>query len=109
MDTVDASVDQPWVSLKEHGFTASRNALAAALVSELVILLSTYEQDAFKCYRSSWESYNAFAGEQVRLSSASKVLQGEMLGVDDGGGLRLMVDGCEQTFIGGELSLRGLS
>ncbi|MBE0772434.1 hypothetical protein IH721_25155, partial [Escherichia coli] len=43
---------------------------------------------------------------QVILSTALSSIEGRVLGVDSRGALRLEVDGVEQGFSGGELSLR---
>jgi BirA family biotin operon repressor/biotin-[acetyl-CoA-carboxylase] ligase len=40
------------------------------------------------------------------LSTAQRDVVGEVLGVDNSGALRLIVDGAEQVFSGGEISLR---
>lgn len=109
MDDDGERIDQPWVSLSEQGYKVGRNALAVAMIEELIRLLSSYESQGFHSYRAQWESLNAFAGDEVQLRSTDVFHRGEMLGVDDGGGLRLRVNGEEQTFIGGELSLRGAS
>ncbi|MGZ0843185.1 hypothetical protein ACXKGW_28960, partial [Klebsiella pneumoniae subsp. pneumoniae] len=53
-----------------------------------------------------WESCNLWQGAQVILSTALSSIEGRVLGVDSRGALRLEVDGVEQGFSGGELSLR---
>ncbi len=56
--------------------------------------------------REEWESCNLWQGAQVILSTALSSIEGRVLGVDSRGALRLEVDGVEQGFSGGELSLR---
>ncbi|MFO6384468.1 hypothetical protein ACLBYN_68700, partial [Pseudomonas aeruginosa] len=51
-------------------------------------------------------SCNLWQGAQVILSTALSSIEGRVLGVDSRGALRLEVDGVEQGFSGGELSLR---
>lgn len=101
------SIDQPWTSLREAlGGGVDRNDLLAALESELLGGLSRHQEMGFSASREEWESLHLWQGRQVVLSTASTSVTGIALGIDDQGALRLMVDGKETRYSGGELSLR---
>lgn len=106
MDAVDDSVDQPWASLSDAGFNGGRNALAIELISALVRLLSSYPNHGFGHYQHEWNHRSAYSGQFVTLSTPSSNNQGLMLGVGEQGQVLIEVDGEQQAFIGGELSLR---
>ncbi|QRY81121.1 bifunctional biotin--[acetyl-CoA-carboxylase] ligase/biotin operon repressor BirA [Pseudomonas sp. PDNC002] len=101
------SIDQPWTSLREAlGALVSRNKLLDALEFELAFVLSRHREHGFAASRAEWESLHLWQGRQVALSTASNNIVGRALGIDERGALRLLVDGKEQSYSGGELSLR---
>ncbi len=108
-------IDQPWVDIdtlvREQGLPpVKRNQLAAALMSELLVLLSTYSGVGFKAWRDEWMEHGAFLGEKVSLTvSSGRVQTGVMLGVSDAGALQLGDNGATRLFYGGEVSMRPVS
>ncbi|WP_152219885.1 bifunctional biotin--[acetyl-CoA-carboxylase] ligase/biotin operon repressor BirA [Pseudomonas sp. SCB32] len=101
------AIDQPWTSLREAlGVLVDRNALLAALESELAQVLSRHREHGFTASLAEWESLHLWQGKQVTLSTAANNIVGRALGIDERGALRLLVDGQEQRYSGGELSLR---
>lgn len=105
MDNLD--IDQSWTSLsKELGGVIDRNDLVAALSVQLQLMLLRHRQEGFAGLRAEWESVHLWQGRSVSLSTAQGEVVGGVLGVDDSGALRLVVDGAEQLFSGGEISLR---
>lgn len=101
----DIAIDQPWADLGGYA-TLSRNGLAAAVVSKLLPLLSTYAEQGFPAYRNAWESFDIHRGESVSLISSGKTIAGIARGVSDTGAIRLEIAGEEKYFNGGEISLR---
>jgi len=101
------AIDQPWTALQHlPGAEVNRNLVAARLLQALLLLLKNYEGQGFKHYRDRWEQLNAHKGQQVELLSPGKSVVGNMLGVSETGALRLEVEGREQVFLGGEISVR---
>ncbi|MEH6640061.1 MAG: biotin--[acetyl-CoA-carboxylase] ligase [Porticoccaceae bacterium] len=98
------TIDQPWHDLADHGL--SRNAIAAAILSELLPLLSDYTRTGFIPYREEWQGYDAHRGETVQISTPRQSVTGVARGVAENGALCLEVDGQLQYFSGGEVSLR---
>ncbi|MFT7559325.1 MAG: BirA family biotin operon repressor/biotin-[acetyl-CoA-carboxylase] ligase [Flavobacteriales bacterium] len=105
-DANGAQIDQPWIDLRECGCQSSRVELCQAVISSLYKLLDDYGVVGFSAYRERWEGLSAYSGQNVSIVSGSSVVRGCMIGLSESGALRLLVDGREQVFVGGEVSLR---
>lgn len=107
-----AAIDQPWIDLNSVRPGVDRNRLAAAMLNQLLPLLRDYTEPGpepgFGAYREAWLALDQFAGQPVRLQSASREWCGIAVGVDHSGALLLEVDGERRPFHGGEVSLRGV-
>jgi len=104
-----ADIDQPWVDVAELVPDVSRNDLVGFILDELLPLLMSYQRLGFAAYRDEWEALHVYQGCEVELSTVALLTQGVALGVTSTGALRVDVDGSEQIFNGGEVSLRAPS
>jgi BirA family biotin operon repressor/biotin-[acetyl-CoA-carboxylase] ligase len=84
----------------------SRNALAAALLTELLSMLPLFERHGFAAFRDEWRSLDALRGRPARVQLAEGAVEGIACGVDEDGGLLLEHGGNVEKFIAGEASLR---
>jgi BirA family biotin operon repressor/biotin-[acetyl-CoA-carboxylase] ligase len=84
----------------------SRNALAAALLTELLSMLPLFERRGFAAFREEWRSLDALRDRPVRVLLARDAVEGIARGVDEDGGLLLEHGGNIEKFIAGEASLR---
>ena len=102
------NIDQPWTDLSsESSAPISRNTLAAGLIDQIFTLLADFETVGFAAYRDEWQSADVYHGLECSISTPRESVSGVVLGVDDGGAVRMRLDdGTIQRFIGGELSLR---
>lgn len=105
------AIDQAWVDVesiaREQGLgSVSRNRLVSMILSELLPMLQNFQQQGFAAYRERWESLDAFRDRSVVLSTSSQSVSGIAMGVSETGALKVLVDGREQLFNGGEVSLR---
>ena len=110
-DDASLTITQPWIDLREivdqqKLSRIPRNELAAALIDELVKVLSDYEQQGFASYCAEWESFNAHTGYLVELINGSNISSGICLGINEIGALVLETSTGKETFQGGEISLR---
>ena len=110
-----AAIDQAWTDIRSqlqdaqegNSTTLSRNALASALISEILVVLSDFQARGFSFYREEWQQADAFFGRQAAISTPKESIPGVVRGVDENGALRLELETGEiKSFIGGELSLR---
>lgn len=100
-------VGQPAAALSDAGLALSRNALAAALLSELADLLTQFAHAGFAPFQAEWEHWHAWQDEPVvLLPMQGEALAGIALGIDAHGALRLMTAYGEQAVHAGEISLR---
>lgn len=100
-------IDQDWTSIQlETGAQVDRNELAALLARQLEDILSQHRDEGFAAFHLEWECNHLWHGRAVRLTSGVHEVAGTVLGVTVDGALRLAVEGDEQVYSGGELSLR---
>lgn len=101
------AIEQPWTSLAaELGVMLDRSALVVDLAKHLIAHLKRLEGEGFSQLRDEWMGFSAWQGQDVQLSSGDTVIAGRLSGVDEDGSLLLEIDGHQQRFSGGELSLR---
>lgn len=108
MLSVDSGViGQPWTSMSgELGRQLNRNDLVVELNKQLSRYLDIQLRDGFSALQGEWQAAHLWQGRTVALTAGGEPVEGEVLGVDQSGAIRLRVDGVERSFSGGELSLR---
>ncbi|WP_460121809.1 bifunctional biotin--[acetyl-CoA-carboxylase] ligase/biotin operon repressor BirA [Pseudomonas sp. H3_G09] len=100
-------VDQQWTSIRlESGQACDRNDLVVELSNQLNTYIHRHQANGFASLQAEWAENHLWQGRSVSLIAGNSHIDGVVLGIDNQGGLRLMVDGVEQVFSGGELSLR---
>lgn len=113
--SMQASIEQPWISLTDIAEKLSlpmlaRNDVAVAMLNEIIPLLVNYEQTSFSHYREEWQLLNAHRGRHVDVHVGANVVSGIAVGVNGVGALILQTqDKGEMVFHGGEVSLRGVA
>jgi len=106
MQSTDA-VDQQWTSMRlESGKPVDRNRLVSLLSKRLQEYLVLHREQGFAPIQAQWEANHLWQGRAVSLIAGVNQVDGEVMGIDHQGALRLKVDGVEKSFSGGELSLR---
>ena len=108
MTSADLGIGQPWTSVRvQTGALADRSELANLVSESLHHYLGLHARGGFSSLRGEWEANNIWQGKRCTLSTGAQQVKGLMVGIDEQGALRLLVDGLgEQRFSGGELSLR---
>ena len=101
------AVNQPWTSMRnELGVLVDRNAFVNNLNVHLFQYLYVHKSHGFQALKAAWESAHLWQGKNVRLTAGAQHIEGQVIGVDTRGALRLLVEGVEHQYSGGELSLR---
>ncbi len=107
MRAIAEEIGQPWTSVRlELGRAINRNLLVQLLSAHLRDDLARHERYGFAALKAEWESAHLWQGRVVELVSGAQVVRGKVLGISETGALRLLVDGSERQYSGGELSLR---
>ncbi|WP_339460982.1 bifunctional biotin--[acetyl-CoA-carboxylase] ligase/biotin operon repressor BirA [Pseudomonas sp. EA_105y_Pfl2_R69] len=102
-----AAIDQPWTSMRaELGRVINRNELVVGLNRHLSRYLDVQLQHGFSALQGEWQDCHLWQGRAVMLTAGGEPVTGVVLGVDHSGAVRLLVDGRERSFSGGELSMR---
>lgn len=100
-------VGQPWADLQAIQPGLSRNAVAGALLDELLALLATFDATGLRPWLDEWRAVDLYAGRRVVLLLHHREVIGIARGIDADGLLRLETAEGIQRFASGEVSLRG--
>ncbi|MBD1557471.1 bifunctional biotin--[acetyl-CoA-carboxylase] ligase/biotin operon repressor BirA [Vibrio sp. S9_S30] len=104
------NITQPWTSLEQiiPGENIDRNALALAMINAWERSLESYELHGMEGFVERWNRLDNFLGRSIKLILGPKELLGIARGIDAQGGILIETDKGIETFIGGEISLRGI-
>ena len=83
-----------------------RNALAAALAAAMLAALAEFNDSGFAAFAARWAGLDALAGIRVRVSHGAESIEGQALGVETDGALRVAVADRIERFYSGDVSLR---
>lgn len=86
----------------------SRNALAAALVSEVVPALVAFEKDGLRPFVEEWRAADALRGRQVDVHTIEGVARGLARGIDLHGALVVETPHGVKRFISGDVTVRAV-
>ncbi|WP_163134079.1 bifunctional biotin--[acetyl-CoA-carboxylase] ligase/biotin operon repressor BirA [Agarivorans sp. Alg241-V36] len=102
-------IDQAFAQLETNAkSTVNRTELAVAIVESLNQMFEIFSLQGFAALQQRWNRYDVFANKDVSLRfSEDRQLKGKAKGVDQQGQLLLEIDGQQQAFMAGEVSLRG--
>jgi len=107
LSAASAAIGQPWTSMRaELGRVVNRNELVVGLNRHLSHYLDVQLRHGFSALQGEWQDCHLWQGREVMLTAGSEPVAGIVLGVDHSGAVRLLVDGQEHSFSGGELSMR---
>lgn len=102
-------IDQPWTDLAHvtPSAAASRNSLAATVLSWLLPALEQFDREGLAPFRERYAGFDALRDREVEVIGAGNGMRGVALGLADDGGLRIRLsDGDVRIVHAGELSVR---
>lgn len=102
-------INQGWINLQEAGIRIDRNTLAITLIQELRAALQLFEQESLVPFLPRWEKLDNFIHRPVKLIIGEREIYGISRGINEQGGLLLEQDGVIKSWVGGEISLRGVN
>ncbi|NOI15152.1 bifunctional biotin--[acetyl-CoA-carboxylase] ligase/biotin operon repressor BirA [Vibrio hepatarius] len=102
-------ITQPWASLaevadKEH---IDRNQLAITMINTLHSALSDYEIYGMSGFVERWNRLDNFLDRPIKLIMGPREITGIAKGINEQGAVLLETGNGIESFIGGEISLRG--
>lgn len=106
-----AAIDQAWTDITSElpDWSLSRSEFVAKLVNTLVSALVIFEEKQSLDLQSWWEKWDIMCNREASVSSENQDIHGIVSGIDQSGNLLLNVDGEQQKFIVGDVSLRALT
>lgn len=106
-ETASTAIQQPWIDLARIASELpSRNALAVAVLEQLVIALQAFEQHGLPAFLDEWRALDVTSGRSVQLQLPTGIVAGESRGIDETGALVIQVGGELRRYASGEISLR---
>ena len=107
--TAAEQIDQPWADIISQQALPDKTGFAIALHQQLKIDIQAFEKAGLTAFVERWHQLDLYRNKNVKLLMADKVIEGTCRGIDVKGALLLEVDGEMKTFVGGEISVRGMS
>ncbi|MBN1379969.1 MAG: bifunctional biotin--[acetyl-CoA-carboxylase] ligase/biotin operon repressor BirA [Gammaproteobacteria bacterium] len=104
-------VDQAWtdvISQVSDKNAVSRNRIAASLISHLLEMLVSFEEQGFQPFRDEFEKKDALLGREVCVQYPGRKITGVACGVNESGGLLLQLDNEVVTITSGDVSVRAM-
>ncbi len=106
-EAMAATLDQPWTDLARlMDPPPSRNALAARLLTHLLLALDRFDVEGLAPFLASYARFDALMGREVIVHLAGESQTGIATGIAEDGALRVRVGGKERVFHAGEISVR---
>lgn len=100
-------IDQPWVDIATIQNPAiSRNEFTAILISEIIRLMNNYSRQNDAGIIDEWRNYDCAKGKSAKLHMQNRVVNGLIVGIDNGGALLMSVNGKLEKYSSGEISLK---
>lgn len=103
-----ACIDQEWTDLAtaSAGNAISRNRLAAALIDALLCRLEAFAQTGLQDYLQPWRRLDALCEQPIVVHTPAGTVEGEGVGIDETGALRVRHAGGIRAYHAGDVSLR---
>lgn len=103
-------INQGWINLQEAGIPVERNSLVVQIIQALRLALLQFEQQGLTPFIDRWAILDNFIHRPVKLIMGDREILGISRGIDSQGALLLeQQDGVIKSWLGGEISLRGVN
>ncbi|NTS78733.1 bifunctional biotin--[acetyl-CoA-carboxylase] ligase/biotin operon repressor BirA [Catenovulum sp. SM1970] len=103
-----AQIEQAWTSLYQYsGKSINRSQLLITLIERLAKDLEHFIKYGLVGQEKTWQNYDRFYNQPIQLLMPNKTICGVGKGINQEGALLLQTEQGLETFIGGEISVRG--
>ena len=105
----ESDIDQPWTTFSAvlDGQHIDRNRLAGSFIQAWQNALADYELHGMGEFVERWNRIDNFLGRPIKLIMGPNEIRGICRGINQQGAVLLETDKGVESFIGGEISLRG--
>ena len=102
-------ISQPWTCLSEvTQKPIDRNQLVTTLINTLQSALIEYEITGMDGFVERWNRHDNFLDREIKLIMGDREVTGVSRGINEQGAVLIETSQGLETYIGGEISLRGL-
>lgn len=109
MPSQTQGITQPWACLSEVAEqVVDRNQLAVMLINTLQDALTDYEMTGMQGFVERWNRVDNYLDREIRLIMGNREVVGISRGINDQGAVLIETSNGLETYIGGEISLRGI-
>lgn len=106
-EAIAREIDQPWCDLASLGEARPRNAIAAAVLAQLLPALAQFDRDGLEPFLARHAALDALAGRAVVLHQHDGTRNAVAEGLAPDGALRVRLDGGELRVVhSGDVSVR---
>lgn len=108
LDVTKNAIDQPWTSLEAEAGDKEidRTSLLIRILEQTSMAIVRFRANRLKSFMKDWERLDAVYGKRVRLSLGSGCkIEGQALGIDAYGAIKIDVGNGPESFVSGELRL----
>ena len=103
------NIDQPWTDLVrclDSEKSVSRNLLAAKMLKSILDVCFLYKTHGFQMFESDWAEFDVLKGKQVEADMRDKTITATVLGINDDGSLRVVIDGREERIYAADVKIK---
>ncbi|MCW9014771.1 MAG: biotin--[acetyl-CoA-carboxylase] ligase [Gammaproteobacteria bacterium] len=104
-----AEIDQDWTDVRKElkaEVSLTRNRMAGLLLGGLIDGCRHYQQSGFASFRDVWLSLDICKSAELEIITDQGKVHGKGSGIDEAGGLKVLIDGQQQIFYVADVSVR---
>lgn len=103
-------IDQPWTTLASHaGQVPNRNVIISHLIRNFINNYQMFINYGLDFFANKWHNYDGLKNCMVNITVANNTKLGKYVGIDQSGAIIVEIDGKQQIFHSGEVSIRAVN
>lgn len=109
---INANILKPWTNLElelKNKKGIQRNHLINSLLHKFLLNYDLFIKHGLTYFIAKWHQYDALLNQYINIDMAGKIKQGQYCGIDNNGALLITIDGVQQVFHSGEVSIGSIS
>jgi BirA family biotin operon repressor/biotin-[acetyl-CoA-carboxylase] ligase len=108
LDDMNVNINRPWTNIVS-GLTCKslmqRNNIITSLISKFIVNYQLFIMQGLDSFLARWHRYDLLLNKSINIDIAGQIKQGVYCGIDRSGALLVKIDGVQQVFHSGEVSI----